>query len=286
MKNILSLLCIVTSLILVSCDRDDDRNRTQLTNAEKALALIDAFETGDVNALDYVSDDTYIQHNLTVPDGKEVLNGFINGTASGITTENVRVYSDGNIVIMQNIYGGVWNNGIPQVGFDIFRFSNGLIVEHWDNLAEQIDDSDGTSQTNGNTTISDLDQTGANRTFLSTMANDLFVQGDWPNKLRDYFNVDTYVQHSVGAGTDASFLEFLESQPGPSPFYTSIEFVYAEGNFGITLSQGPDITGQDPDGTYAYYDLFRIENGLIVEHWDVIQLIPPTDEWANTNGKW
>lgn len=286
MKKILSILIVAAPLLLVSCGDDDDNGEPQLTNAEKALALINAFETGDITALNYVSDATYIQHNLSFPDGKDVLSGFINGTPSGVTTENVRMYSDGDIVIMQNIYGGVWNNGTPQVGFDVFKFSNGLIVEHWDNLADQTDDGDGTSQTDGDTTITDVDQTDTNRTFLSTMANDLFVQGDWPNKLRDYFNVDAYVQHSVGAGTDASFLEFLEGQMGPSPFYTSIKFVYAEGNFGITLSEGPDITGQDPNGTYAYYDLFRIENGLIVEHWDVIQLIPPADEWANTNGKW
>jgi len=35
----------------------------------------------------------------------------------------------------------------------------------------------------------------------------------------------------------------------------------------------------------AYYDLFRIENNQIVEHWDIIETIPPESEWKNTNGK-
>ena len=36
----------------------------------------------------------------------------------------------------------------------------------------------------------------------------------------------------------------------------------------------------------AYYDLFRLEDGKIVEHWDVVQTIPPVEDWANSNGKW
>ena len=34
-----------------------------------------------------------------------------------------------------------------------------------------------------------------------------------------------------------------------------------------------------------FYDLFRIENGKIVEHWDTIEEIPPRSEWKNQNGK-
>jgi predicted SnoaL-like aldol condensation-catalyzing enzyme len=33
------------------------------------------------------------------------------------------------------------------------------------------------------------------------------------------------------------------------------------------------------------FDVFRFENGKIVEHWDVIEEIPSKDKWANTNGK-
>ena len=257
----------------------------QITNEEKALALIAAFESGDQAALDYVSDAKYIQHNLSTPDGKGVLTSFITGQATGITTTTVRSFEVGDIVVTHNVYGGVWNGGVSQVSFDVFRFEEGLIVEHWDNLADIVDDMDGTSQTDGAVTpASDSSSTETNQVLLEDMLKTLFIEGDWTN-VRDYFNIDAYVQHSVGAGADGSFLASLEGTTG-LPFYEAVKFVYTLGNFGLTMSQGPDITGQDTVGTYAYYDLFRIADGRIVEHWDVIQLIPPMEEWANDNGKW
>lgn len=35
----------------------------------------------------------------------------------------------------------------------------------------------------------------------------------------------------------------------------------------------------------AFYDLFRVENGKIAEHWDTIETIPSRSEWKNANGK-
>ena len=35
----------------------------------------------------------------------------------------------------------------------------------------------------------------------------------------------------------------------------------------------------------AFYDLFRLENGLIVEHWDVIAPMPGPDAKHNEAGK-
>jgi predicted SnoaL-like aldol condensation-catalyzing enzyme len=53
----------------------------------------------------------------------------------------------------------------------------------------------------------------------------------------------------------------------------------AEGNFVLVLTEG-DL----PSGPTALYDLFRVENGKIVEHWDVLTPIPPRDQWKNANG--
>lgn len=53
-----------------------------------------------------------------------------------------------------------------------------------------------------------------------------------------------------------------------------------EGNFVLAISEG-NFAGQHS----AFYDLFRVDNGKIAEHWDTIAAIPARDQWKNTNGK-
>ena len=54
----------------------------------------------------------------------------------------------------------------------------------------------------------------------------------------------------------------------------------AQGNYVLAVSEG--IFGGAPT---SYYDLWRIENGKIAEHWDVMETIAEKDSWANQNGK-
>ena len=35
----------------------------------------------------------------------------------------------------------------------------------------------------------------------------------------------------------------------------------------------------------AYYDLWRVEDGKIAEHWDVMETIADQSTWQNQNGK-
>jgi predicted SnoaL-like aldol condensation-catalyzing enzyme len=43
--------------------------------------------------------------------------------------------------------------------------------------------------------------------------------------------------------------------------------------------------GSMGDRPTSYYDLFRVQNGKIAEHWDTIEQIPQAAEWKNSNGK-
>jgi len=35
----------------------------------------------------------------------------------------------------------------------------------------------------------------------------------------------------------------------------------------------------------AFFDLFRVENGKLAEHWDTVATIPDRSTWRNPNGK-
>ena len=62
--------------------------------------------------------------------------------------------------------------------------------------------------------------------------------------------------------------------------YTKIHKVLGEGNFVLCISEG-----SFADKPTSFYDLFRVESGKIVEHWDVMETILPKDQWQNSNGK-
>ncbi len=62
--------------------------------------------------------------------------------------------------------------------------------------------------------------------------------------------------------------------------YTKTYMVLADGNYGLAVSEGT--FGGAPT---SYYDLFRVENRKIAEHWDVMETIADKADWKNTNGK-
>src|ERR1700730_3132160 len=73
---------------------------------------------------------------------------------------------DGDFVVVHTDY----NFFGPKVGFDIFRFEDGKIVEHWDNLQATgaKPSPSGHTMIDGPTRVSDLDKTEANKTLMQT----------------------------------------------------------------------------------------------------------------------
>ena len=56
-----------------------------------------------------------------------------NAPPEGFKADVIRVFEDGDYVITHTKYDFFG----PKSGFDVFRFEDGLIVEHWDNLIDQ-----------------------------------------------------------------------------------------------------------------------------------------------------
>ncbi|MEM6684472.1 MAG: nuclear transport factor 2 family protein [Bacteroidota bacterium] len=281
---------IICAFALISCNTNKSKEahttKTQismektLTNKEKAVAVLESLETGDQTAIAYINPNKYIQHNLAVADGLagfgEVLKHKPEG---GFKAKVVRAFEDGNYVFTHTEYDFFG----PKTGFDIFRFEDGLIVEHWDNLLEKTPvNPSGHTQTDGPTKSTDLDKTVENKAFIKKFIDAILINGQF-HTLGNYFDGDTYIQHNPmiadGVSGLGAALEAMAKQ-GIAMVFTKNHIVLGEGNFVLAVSEGT-FAGKPT----SFYDLFRVENGKIAEHWDVMETILPEAERKNTNGK-
>lgn len=258
---------------------------TNMTNKDKALALINTFATGDTDAAKKLLAEGYIQHNLAYGTGRDAFLGSVTYLASApvkTTVNNIRAFEDGDKVFLQTVYN--YAGAGEQVAFDIFRFdSNGKIAEHWDNLAAKAEPNpSGHTQIDGTMEVTDLDKTEENRKLVEDFLYDV-MQGNNLDKTPDYFDGDTYIQHNTGIADGVSGLnEALAAlaEQNIQMIYTTTHQVLAQGNFVLAVSEGT--FGDKP---IAYYDLWRVENGKIAEHWDVMETIADKSTWQNQNGK-
>ena len=256
-----------------------------MTNKEKALTLINTFATGDTEKAKELLAPGYIQHNLAYGTGADAFIGSVAYLASApvkTTVNNIRAFEDGDKVFLQTIYN--FAGAGEQVGFDIFRFDeDGKIAEHWDNLAAKAEaNPSGHTQTDGYDSLEDLDKTEANRELVKNFLIDV-MQNQHPEKTASYFDGDTYIQHNSGIADGLSglgaTLEALGKQ-GIAMIYDTTHQILAQGNYVLAVSEGTF------GGTHtSYYDLWRVKDGKITEHWDVMETIAEKDTWANQNGK-
>lgn len=225
----------------------------------------------------------YIQHNPVVPTGPAAILGFIPVLKeSEIEVKTHRVIAEGDLVVLHNSYTNAQVFGAEQlVGFDVFRVENGQIIEHWDNLTPITPPNpSGHSQTDGPTEISDPGKTAENKALVTDFVNTILKRGE-VDRITEFLSTETYIQHNsqIADGLDGlgAALAAMADQ-GIDMIYTDTHLVVAEGDFVFTASEGT--LGGAPT---AYFDLFRVADGKIVEHWDVISDIP--SEMAHDNGK-
>ena len=261
------------------------KEKNTMTNIEKALELINTFESGDSEKAASLLAEGYIQHNLAYGTGRDAFVGSVNYLASApvkTTVNNIRAFKDGDKVFLQTVYN--FAGAGEQVAFDIFRFDeDGKIAEHWDNLATKaMPNSSGRTQIDGTMELKDLDKTEANRELVKNFLYDV-MQGNHPEKTPDYFDGDAYIQHNTGIADGLSGLGAALAALAKQDIqmiYTAVHQVLAQGNFVLAVSEGT--FGGAPT---SYYDLWRVENGKIAEHWDVMETIVDKATWQNTNGK-
>ncbi len=115
-------------------------------------------------------------------------------------------------------------------------------------------------------------RTAATRAVITDFARLFYLERD-VRRAFETFVAPGYIQHNPGIsdGRDAAIaaLTPMFSDPG---FHADLKRVLADGDYGVIHLHG---YRSDQRGG-AVMDLYRVDGGKIVEHWDLIQPIPET----------
>lgn len=248
---------------------------------EKICSLLKGIETGDASAADVVNAEKYIQHNPQTQEGGEGLAALFKRLSKTSPRVNiVRIFEDGDYVFGHTEY----EFSSSRVGFEVFRFEGDQAVEHWDNIqSRKGPNPSGHSMVDGSTVVDDDKSTEFSRSFVQEFLNDVLIKQE-VDALGKYIHSQNYIEHNprISDGIEALELELSSRLEGGSPLieYHRVHRVLAEGNFVLSVCEGTFNALHS-----SFYDLFRIEEEKIVEHWDTRENVPPRLEWKNENGK-
>ncbi|MEM7718044.1 MAG: nuclear transport factor 2 family protein [Pseudomonadota bacterium] len=252
------------------------------TAKENAIALyLEGIQNGRPReAVAAYTGDRYTQHSTGVADGAEGFIAFFEPFIARNPKRDftiVRALQDGRHVFVQ-CYQSINDGEAEWLTTDFFDSdANGKIVEHWDVIAPiKPTNRSGRSQMDGPIEIVDLDKTVANKALVTDFINTCLIHRDL-SRATEFISAETYIQHNpdVGDGLDA-FLTLYGADDCALAYHECFLAV-AEGNFVATLNRATWV-GED----LCQVDLFRVEDGKIVEHWDNSEPLPPKAEWANS----
>lgn len=183
--------------------------------------------------------------------------------------------ADGDLVAVHwQIAPDVRDERRGDAAVDLFRLQGGRVVEHW-SLDQPI--ATGTPASgNTNTMFSDLyrpahptpapseRQEERNRRFAVSAYDTLFRDHDVSVLDRDFD--PAYLQHNPVAPNGTAALQQLFGSGAQFPAQQSV-ISLSDGDLVWTFSQP---VGAKPGDPLLAADLFRVDGGLIREHWDVV----------------
>jgi predicted SnoaL-like aldol condensation-catalyzing enzyme len=244
---------------------------------EKVLTVLRGIGARDADlATKYINSNKYVQHNPHVADGVAGLKEYV----SQLPRDNhhlkvMRAFQDGTYVFTHE-------EGLmlgQSVFFDIFRFEDGLISEHWVFSARGAPPNKSRhTQTDGPTQATLSEDTEKNKSIVREYYETIHVSGDH-SKISQYFSGDHCIRHEPGVRDGvAAFKRDLEELVKHRSI-DEIKFVLGQGDFVFIAAKG-----SHESHSCVYIDLYRVEDGKIAERWGFPEEVPPQDVWKNDNG--
>ena len=216
--------------------------------------------------------DTYCQHNPMIPHGPEPLLQLLPVLKeNAVKITNHRLIADENYVVTHNLSENVQNivGHEAVVTFDIWRMDDGKLAEHWDNVQARANTNpSGRTQVDGVNIITDIDKTQLNKKLAIEFVNNVLIAENF-DQAKNYVAADL-IQHNTETGDGQE--SYIASLKNGWVKFEKLHMSVAEGNFVFTMLEGT----RDGKPT-AFHELFRLDDGKIVERWDISEEIPA--EW-------
>jgi predicted SnoaL-like aldol condensation-catalyzing enzyme len=242
--------------------------------------LVDIFRKKDVTVIDRYFAEPFVQHDPNMADGLSGTKAFVSALAASPAADITiyRTLVDGERVLVHSMYEGLKSAPAPLIAFDLFHFKDGKIVEHWGGQEPQASarNLSGHTQVDGPTPVEDRDKTEANRTLVKSYRNVVTVQKHY-DRIGEFLT-ESYIQHAVGVGDGIGRLKARFAavvKPGALPTLVP-RFYLADGNFVLSVVEART------DPPTVNFDLFRISENKMAEHWEVLAPIPARDQWKNS----
>ncbi|MBV1856355.1 nuclear transport factor 2 family protein [Catellatospora tritici] len=174
--------------------------------------------------------------------------------------DSIRVLVDGDLVVVHGTDGA-------RAGFDIFQVADGALADRWSAHQPVISDTaSGHSQTDGPAEITRPGQSARSGRLVEYLVDTILVGGKH-DRLRHFFS-SHLIQHDplVDNGLQA----MADNWRSNRTVYGRRLVTVADGEFVLTVT-----AGTERDAPRVFYDLFRVDRGMIVERWNTVTVMPP-----------
>ncbi|HEY3609278.1 MAG TPA: nuclear transport factor 2 family protein [Pseudonocardiaceae bacterium] len=265
------------------CPAVSAAHRSSDVAANKAMVTYfydQLFNQHNLAVIDACIGPVYIQHNARFADGAEALRQFIESQPPGASHNTiVRVIGQGDLVLIH--HHAVPTAGGPGTAFmDVFRVSEGKIVEHWD-VIQPVP----ATTASGNDMFGTVSTSAGDRSTRRSerIVLDYYTGLTAKHDLRavDRFVSPSLVQHDPtlpngSAAVKAAFAARLQANPELTFSKLQVIADHELVSLRYHVQNSPTDLGQAVD------DVYRVAGGRIVEHWSVVQNVPATSANNNT----
>lgn len=257
-------------------------------------ALHTGFEAAkkmDFEAFINVAAERYIQHSPDLPDGWKPVwdllakrpKGFSNKPTNWLGPKGM--LDNGNYMVMLREVDRGDGTG-PSKIVDIMIFDkDGKYSEHWDirqALSEKT--ASGRSETaaadifvkNPVTYTEEVEE--QNKKTAVAFLQLAFNEGKIGDALDKYVSKD-YVQHNPLIPDGSAPVKAIFDSGTLPPLKYDIQLVLAQNDIVVIYSK-VEVSGKQ----MAVVDMLRVRDGILVEHWDVLQEVPAAIDMPHTNG--